>query len=337
MNTSSLIRPGFAAVLAAAVLSPTAASAQPPLANAVGGGEKDFTVASTVFGAALGITVPLAMGADPSRKLYGAGVVVGAPIGFFGARAIARSRPVSRGQASAIAWGGYWGGFQGYLLANAMDPAEGGALESASTETVAASIIAGSAVGLGAGLLAARRGVSGRTANSAIMGSVWGNWFGATSWKLLGEDRDWSRAAFLALAGNAGLVGGAIAGSRLGLSEAQSRRVSMAGFVGALAGGGLERITRGDGEPATAAYALPGSILGLGVGALLARLHGGEEDGAADALSGEELPAPGALLNRSQGVWSLSAPLPSLSREPTLRPDGRDALLWKVPLLKVRF
>ena len=337
MNTFRLIRPGFAAVLAAIVLSPSAASAQRAPANAAGGGETDFTVASTVFGAALGIAVPLAMGADPSRKLYGAGVAVGAPIGFFGARAVTRLRPVSRGQAVAIAWGGYWGGFQGYLLATAMDPAEGGAFKSASAETAAASIIAGSAVGLAGGLLAARRGVSERTANSAMMGSVWGNWFGVTSWRLLGEDRDWSRAAFLALAGNAGLVGGAVVGSRLGLTEAQSRRVNMAGFLGALAGGGLERITRGDGEPATAAYALPGSILGLGVGALLARLHGGEEDGAASALPGEGLRAPGALLGRSAGVWSLSAPLPSLSREPTLRPDGRDALLWKVPLLKLRF
>jgi len=336
MNTSRLIRPSLAAVLAATVLSPSAAAAQSRPAIE-GGGEKDFTVASTVFGAGLGIAVPLAMGADPSRKLYAAGIVVGAPIGFFGARAIARSRPVSRGQAAAIGWGGYWGGFQGYLLADGMDPAEGGALESASTETVAASIIAGSAIGLAGGLLAARRGVSERTANSAVMGSMWGNWFGVTSWRLLGEDRDWSRAAFVALAGNVGLVGGAIAGGRLGLSEAQSRRINMAGFVGALAGGGLERITRGDGEPATAAYALPGSILGLGVGALLARLHGGEKDGAADALPGEEFPAPGALLSRSQGVWSLSAPLPTLSREPTLLPDGRDALLWKVPLLKVRF
>ncbi len=336
MNTFRLIRSGFAAVLAAIVLSPSAASAQSrPIAE--GGGEKDFTVASTVFGAALGIAVPLAMGADPSRKLYGAGVVVGAPIGFFGARAVTRLRPVSRGQAVAIAWGGYWGGFQGYLLADGMDPAEGGALESASTETIAASIIAGSAVGLGGALLAARHGVSERTANSAMLGSVWGNWFGVTSWKLLGEDRDWSRAAFLALAGNAGLVGGAVAGSRLGLTEAQSRRVNMAGFFGALAGGGLERITRGDGEPATAAYALPGSILGLGVGALLARAHGGAEDTAADAPSGDALPAPGALLSRSQGEWSLSAPLPTLSREPTLRADGRDALLWKVPLLKVQF
>jgi len=168
MNTSRLIRSSLAAVLAATVLSPSAAAAQSRPAIE-GGGEKDFTVASTVFGAGLGIAVPLAMGADPSRELYAAGIVVGAPIGFFGARAIARSRPVSRGQAAAIAWGGYWGGFQGYLLADGMDPAEGGALESASTETVAASIIAGSAIGLAGGLLAARRGVSERTANSGFV------------------------------------------------------------------------------------------------------------------------------------------------------------------------
>ena len=271
-------------------------------------------------------------GADASRKLYGAGIVVGAPIGFFGAKAITRSRPVSRGQAVAISWGGYWGGVQGYLLAAAMDPAEGGALKSASTEDAAASVIVGSALGLAGGLLAARQGISYRTANSAMMGSVWGNWFGVASWQLLGEDRGWSGSALLALAGNAGLVGGAIVGNRLELTESQSRWINMSGYVGAAAAGGLEWVTRGDGQPATFAYALPGSILGLAVGAVLARTRGGKDDTSEGSVD-----APGALLSRSCGAWSLSAPVPSLAREPALRPDGRDALLWKVPLLKVRF
>lgn len=336
MNTLRLIRTSLAVVFAAAVLSPPAASAQPRPAT-VGGGETDFTVASTVFGAALGIAVPLAMGADPSRKLYGAGIVVGAPIGFFGARAVTRLKPVSEGQATAISWGAYWGGLQGYMLATAMDPTEGDAFKPASTETAAGWAIAGSALGLAGGLLAARQGISRRTANSAMIGSVWGTWFGAASWSLLGGQGDKSRAATLAVVATAGLAGGAIVGSRLGLAEAQSRRVNMSGYVGAVAGGVFERVTRGDGEPATAAYALPGSILGLGVGALLARAHGGEEDAGANGQAGEGLAGPGALLSRSRGAWSLSAPLPSLSREPTLRPDGRDALLWKVPLLKVRF
>ncbi len=344
MKTLRMIRTGLLAVLAATVLSPATASGQsiPPTA---GGGERDFTVMSTVFGAGLGIAVPLAMGAEASRQLYGAGILVGAPIGFFGARAVARSRPISRGQAQAISWGGHWGGFQGYLLATALDPAEAGARKPASTEIAAASVIAGSAVGLAGGLLAARRDISYRTANAAMMGSVWGNWFGVASWKLLGEDRDWSRAATLVLMGNAGLVGGAIAGNRLELTESQSRWINLSGYVGALAGGGFERVTRGDGEPATVAYALPGSVLGLAVGAVLARRYGGadetapgaESDGAAGAGAKESLPGPGALLNRSEGSWSLSAPLPSLAREPTLRSDGPDALLWKIPLVKVRF
>ena len=334
MHISRLFRAILAVMLAVAFSSP--ASAQPS-SDRVGGGETDLTILSTAFGAGLGIAVPLAMGADASRKLYGAAIVVGAPIGFFGAKAITRSRPVSRGQAVAISWGGYWGGLQGYLLATAMDPAEGGALKSASTEDAAASVIAGSALGLAGGLLAARQGISYRTANSAMMGSVWGNWFGVASWKLMGEDRSWSGSALLALAGNAGLVGGAIVGSRLKLTESQSRWINMSGSVGAVAAGGLERATRGDGEPATFAYALPGSILGLAVGAVLARTRGGKDDTSANPQAGGTVDAPGALLSRSGGAWSLSAPLPSLAREPTLRPDGRDALLWKVPLLKVRF
>ncbi len=336
-GSAALTRAMLVALLFGSAFSQSPASAQPDAANGVGGGETDLTILSTAFGAGLGIAVPLAMGADASRKLYGAGIAVGAPIGFFGAKAITRSRPVSRGQAVAISWGGSWGGLQGYLLATAMDPAEGGALKSASTEDAAASVIAGSALGLAGGLLAARQGISYRTANSAMMGSVWGNWFGVASWKLMGEDRGWSRSALLALAGNAGLVGGAIVGNRLKLTESQSRWINMSGYVGAVAAGGLERVTRGDGEPATLAYALPGSILGLAVGAVLARTRGGKDDTSANPQAGGSVDAPGALLSRSGGAWSLSAPLPSLSREPTLRPDGRDALLWKVPLLKVRF
>ena len=336
MKTFRMIRTGLAAVLAAKVLSPSTASAQsiPPTA---GGGEREFTTMSTVFGAGLGIAVPLAMGAEASKRLYGAGILVGAPIGFFGARAITRSRPMSRGQAGAISWGGYWGGLQGYLLATVVDPAPDDPLKSASTETAAAAVIAGSALGLAGGLLAARRDVSHRTASAAMMGSVWGNWFGAASWKLLGEDRGWSRAGYLALVGNAGLVGGAVVGNRLDLTESQSRWIHLSGFVGALAGGGFERATRGDGEPATFTYALPGSVLGLAVGAVLAHKYGAVDEADLGAEAAESLPAPGALLSRSEGSWSLSAPLPSLAREPALRPDGRDALVWKIPLLRARF
>ena len=325
------------AVLAAGVLSPSAAAAQSIPTPTEAGGERDFTVMSTVFGAGLGIAVPLAMGAEASRQLYGAGILVGGPIGFFGARAIARSRPISRGQAGAISWGGYWGGLQGYLLATALDPAEAGARKPASTETAAASVIAGSALGLAGGILAARSDISYRTATSAMMGSVWGNWFGVASWKLLGEDRDWSRAATLVLVGNAGLVGGAIVGNRLKLTESQSRWINMSGWVGAVVGGGFERVTRGDGEPATFSYALPGSVLGLAVGAVLARKYGAVDEADPGAEAAQSLPEPGALLSRSEGSWSLSAPLLSLVREPALQPDGRDALLWKIPLLQVRF
>lgn len=70
---------------------------------------------------------------------------------------------------------------------------------------------------------------------------------------------------------------------------------------------------------------------------MLARKYGAVDEAASGAEAAESLPAPGALLSRSEGSWSLSAPLPSLAREPTLRPDGRDALLWKIPLLRVRF
>ena len=79
------------------------------------------------------------------------------------------------------------------------------------------------------------------------------------------------------------------------------------------------------------------SVLGLVLGTTFTRGHDAEEDAGTDASASALLPTPGALLNRSGGAWSLSAPLPVPVREPALRPDGRDALRWKVPLLNVRF
>ncbi len=307
------------------------------------GGETELKVWSTVYGTWLGIAVPGAAGADESEP-YGVGLLLGAPAGFFGGRAFAQSRPVSLGQARAITWGGTWGMIQGLGWANALDFGGGERIiegdieidEEASAEAILASMIVGSALGIGGGMLAARREISPGTATTANLGSLWGLWFGAAGSILfdLDEDPTWGT---MMLTGNAGLVGGALAGSRWPLSRSRSRLISIAGLIGGVAGGGIILIAQPDADETAIAIPLTTSIAGLVLGAALTSGHDAEEDAATDVQAAGHFAPSGALLSRSQGAWSLSAPLPLPVREPALRPDGRDALRWKVPLLNVRF
>ncbi len=293
------------------------------------GGETELKVWSTIYGTWLGIAVPTAAGADDSEP-YGVGLLLGAPAGFFGGRAFAQSKPVSLGQARAITWGGTWGAIQGMGWANALDFGE------ASTEAIFTSMIVGSALGIGGGMLAARQEISPGTATSANLGSLWGVWFGAASSILfdLDEDPTW---ATMMLTGNAGLVGGALAGSRWPLSRSRSRLISIAGLIGGVAGGGIILIAQPDDEDTAIAIPLTTSIAGLVLGAALTSGHDAEEDAGTEAQAAGLFAPSGALFSRSQGAWSLSAPLPVPVRGSVLLPDARDDLVWKVPLLNLRF
>lgn len=307
------------------------------------GGETELKVWSTVYGTWLGIAVPTAAGADESEP-YGVGLLLGAPVGFFGGRAFAQSRPVSLGQARAITWGGTWGMIQGLGWANALDFGGGERIiegdividEEASTEAMFTSMIVGSALGIGGGMLAARREISPGTATSANLGSLWGLWFGVAGSILFDLDEDATWATTM-LTGNAGLIGGALAGSRWPLSRSRSRLISVGGLIGGVAGAGLILIAEPDDDETAIAIPLTTSIVGLVLGTTLTRGHDAEEDAGTNLQAAGHFAPSGALLNRSQGAWSLSAPLPLPVREPALRPGGRDALRWKLPLLNVRF
>ena len=132
-------------------------------------------------------------------------------------------------------------------------------------------------------------------------------------------------------AGNAGLVGGAIAGSQLPLSRSRARLISIGGLMGGMGGTGLVLITQPDDDDTAMATILASSIAGLLLGVALTDGDGGEGDPADGAQAAASFPAPGALLNRARGGWSLAAPLPSPAQEPTARGKGRDGLIWKVP------
>lgn len=308
------------------------------------GGEVELKVWTTTYGLWQGIAIPLAAGVD-GPEAYGFGLLVGGPAGFLLGREMARSRPRSLGQARAITWGGTWGAIQGWGWARVFDLgsddyAYGGNGRYGDDETVeaaVASMVVGGALGIGGGLALARREITPGAATSGMLGSLWGMWFGfSTAWLVDIEEEDGLMAAAM-LVGNAGLVAGGLAGSRVPLSRGRARMISLGGLVGAFGGAGVTLMTQPDSDKAVVGTILAGSIAGLVVGAAGTRDDRGETDPSEEVQAAASLPAPGSLLNWSDGTWALSTPLPAPVLQPTPLRGGRDGLVWKVPLLKVRF
>ena len=251
---------------------------------------------------------------------------------------------MSLGQARAITWGGTWGALQGMGWAYALELGGGGENFDGiwinggpSDQALFASMIVGGAVGLAGGALASRRDIRPGTSTSAMLGSLWGAWFGVASSMLLDLDHTtaWGTTA---MAGNAGLAAGALTGSRWPLSRSRARLISVGGVMGGVGGLGIMMITQPDSRKLRIGIPLAGSIAGLVAGAVFTQGADAEEDATENPQDAGLLPASGALLNRSRGGdWSLSVPLPFPVREPDARTDGRGALMWRVPLLNARF
>lgn len=314
--------------------------------QAGGEGEVELKVWSALYGIWLSIAVPFALEVESAEAL-GMGFLLGGPLGFLAGREMARSRPRSLGQARAITWGGTWGAIQGWGWAKALDLGKdrrdyvnyGGDVESEDGETtraVFASMIAGGAAGIAGGLVVARREITRGTATSAMLGSLWGMWFGFSTAFLADIEGDGLMAAAM-IGGNAGLAAGAVAGSRIPLSRSRARIVSVGGVVGAFGGLGLALIGQPHGEKTVMSLILASSVAGL---AAAAAATGGDRDGPderGDAAGASPLPAPGALLSWSDGDWAFSTPLPSPALESPRRGADGHGLVWKIPLLKLRF
>ncbi len=307
------------------------------------GGEVELKVWSSLYGLWQGVAIPLAASANGPEP-YGFGLLVGGPAGFLFGRVLARSRPRSLGQARAITWGGTWGAIQGLGWAHALDFGSGESAyaggvrygEDESAEAVVTSMIVGGALGIGGGLALARREITPGASTSAMLGSLWGLWFGYSAAYLADREGDGLTAAAM-IGGNAGLVGGALVGSRVPLSRGRARLISVGGLVGAFGGAGITLIAQPDSDKTAVATILASSVAGLVVGALGTRGDRGETDSGQGVETAASLSAPGSLLSWSGGDWAVSTPLPVPVLEPSLRSEGRDGLVWKVPLLKVRF
>ena len=280
----------------------------------LGSGRVELQVWSTLYGLWLGVAVPGALGADSSEP-YGIGLLVGGPVGYFAGKKIAGSRNLTEGQARAITLGGTWGTWQGMGWAQVLDL---GTEEICSddgwgrycydsgdgSEETFAAMIVGGAAGIAAGTVLSSRTISPGVATTVNFGSLWGTWLGFGLGYLADMEDDALLAATL-LGGNAGLAVTALKAPAWNPSRSRARIVSIYGVIGALSGAGLDLLTRPDDDKVAMAIPLVGSVAGLALG--VANTQG--YDGAEGASGSEGTPVNGALLNVSDGAWSLGAPL----------------------------
>jgi len=231
----------------------------------------ELMVWSTTYGLWLGVAIPGALGAnDPGP--YGAGLLIGGPVGFLGGRALARSRPMSEGQVRAITFGSLWGTWQGWGLLELMDWGQKEYCDfdvcwsdGADGEDVLKAMVVGGLAGLATGAVLARKPISSGVATTTNFGALWGTWFGFAGGVLANLEDDQLLGSTMAV-GNAGLLATAFMAPEWNFSRNRARLISIAGVIGLLGGFGVDLMVQPDNEKVAMGIPLVGSIAGLTLG-----------------------------------------------------------------------
>jgi hypothetical protein len=299
-------------------------------------GRTEMILWGTGYGAWLGVAVPLMLDAD-APEAYGVGFLAGAPLGFLAARALAERRQPTIGQTRAITFGGSWGTYQGFGWAEALDigvrrvnPScppefqEGCYYEETDTPTRVGIGVLGGLAGIGTGVLLSRKPITGGTAAATGSGALWGTWFGFAL-SMIADLEDDALLSSTLLAGNAALLGTALAAPRWGVMEGRVRLVNVGGLIGGLAGVGVLLIAQPDNEKVAISIPMIGSAAGLAVGIATTRdrVIDSPRDGG-----------QGALLNVDGGRWALDLPDAAVTM---VRTDVGLQPAAYVPLLRARF
>ncbi len=290
-----------------------------------------FIAYHTAFGAWLGVVIPAALDADASEA-YGAGLLVGAPLGFFGSRALAEKRNLRSGPAALLQFGSTWGTWQGFGWQAALDfgveeICEADFCYETSSDTAPwVAALVGGVAGFGAGLLASRSDVTQGQAAVITQAALWGTWYGAAIAELAGvQDNDQLAAALII--GNVAMLAAIPAARAWRPTAAKVRTITAAGLGGGLAGLGVALLTSTESTDGVIAILASGTTLGLIGGAALVR----------DRDPGP-IPEGGSALLTIRDGWSLGVPVPTPAA--ILAPDTsrRHTVPGiRVPLLDVRW
>jgi len=272
-------------------------------------GHTGYVLFNTVYGAFLGAAIPAAFGAE-SAAPYGAGLLVGAPLGFLASRAYARAKIRTGGQAGIATLATYWGTWQGVGWQQVFNIGEeevcgdGFCYTQTSDRAPWAAMVVGGLAGLGVGLATATgKDIPSGTSTMVSASALWTSWFGLAGAIIGGAEDDDDILAAVLLSGNVGLLAGIPAARAWRPSSSRVRLISAAGLAGALAGFGIDLLAEVDDDATAFAIPAVASAIGL-IASARATRDRDEPDGA-----GGSAPVSGALLELRDGL-RLGMPLP---------------------------
>jgi hypothetical protein len=298
-------------------------------ARAAGGGRIGFVVTNTLFGAWLGLAVPLAFEADDPTP-YGVGLIAGPGLGLLGSLMYTSAYPITSGQTAAYRWSLIWLSWQAYVLQEltgigadeyCYDDGAGGVYcyDEISAGARFGALVAGGAAGIGAGLALTRLHLPPGDVALVQDASAWGTAFGAAFSVLLSPDGNPSDDAvftWMAAAGNGALAGAIPIARAWQPSVGRVRLITICGVAGGLVGLGLDLIGEVDDEKAAIAIPTLGAAAGLATGVVLTAGRNTSAAGAPAPMDG------GALLQLGRDA-GIGVPLPEPRVLPALAPDGR--------------
>ena len=282
-----------------------------------GTGRTGYILFHTLYGGFLGAAIPAAFGADGSEP-YGAGLLLGAPLGYFGSRAIARSRITSPGQAGIATFATAWGTLQGLALQRIGNLGQREVcqqdfcfIDESDTAPWAAMVVGG-LLGLGTGVALTAKEIPSGTAGMISHSAFWGSWFGLSLGAVAGAEDD-ALFGTMMIGGNGLLLLAIPAAKAWRPSASRVRLTTAAGLAGGLAGFGIDLLVKTEDEAETFGIPAATSALGLLIGALATRNQRDVEESDGD---------PGSLLSFRQRL-RLNVPLPVPAALPTDEPGRR--------------
>jgi hypothetical protein len=295
------------------------------------GGRGEVISWNTIYGAALGVLIPAALGADEPEP-YGVGLLLGGPLGFLGSKAYANSTSMTPGQARAITFGTWWGTWQGIGWREVFNIGDGEVTQCYDTgfgqecytyavesdEAPFTAAVIGGLAGLTAGVVMSRNlDIPTTTALIANFGAMWGSWYGLAAAEAVGiEDDDDGKMAAVLLGGDVGLFAGAVAAPALRMSTSRAWLVHLSGIAGLIGGLGLDLLTQPDDEQVAILIPAATSLVGLIAGYATTKPADRRPDVGGGAL------AP-ALLAWHRGRASLGLPVPVPALLPSRDPGKR--------------
>jgi len=280
-------------------------------------GRTGFILFHSLYGGFLGVAIPAALSSD-GTKAFGAGLLLGAPAGYFGSRAFARAKITMPGQAGIAMFATTWGTWQGLALQQVLNIGRrdicnsGSCFHEDSDNAPWAAMSIGGIAGLTTGLLLASKEIPSGTSTLVSHSAFWGSWFGLSLSGALGTQDDALIGASL-VGGNALLLAAIPAARSWRPASSRVRLITAAGIAGGLAGFGIDLLFSVDETKAVLAIPAATSAIGLIAGALATRHTRDADDGAA---------ASPALLTLRNGAH-FQSPLPIPALIPTDEPAGR--------------